>query len=156
MALAPTREFSFTTADLAEVSAAVAEVVASGQGWVNLTPDVEPGTEAPRRNLFAAIFSSRGPVLPLATISPTGAPDCRLALGLQHAGGPKAINTLATAGHPTVDGWRTVSDHPRRGLVVSAPTTTDPGVAVRWLVEAAVLLTQVELDEGWTARVYRG
>lgn len=159
MAIDPAREIPFDLDDLSEVSAAVGEVIRTGRGWVNLAPEVEPGSEPPRRNLFASIFSSRGPVLPLATISP--AADGRddgsgLALGLQHAGGPRALETLAARGHPLPDGWRKVSDHPRRGFVVSAPTTGQAGLLVSWLVGAAELLTEVELGGGWVARVYEG
>jgi hypothetical protein len=39
-------------------------------------------------------------------------------------------------------------------VVVSAPSDSDPEEVVRWLVAAAVQLTQVELDDGWVARVY--
>ena len=162
MPIDPALEIPFTVDDVEPAVGPVREVIASGRGWVNLAPDVEPGTEPPRRNLFASIFSSRGPILPLATISP--AADRRdghegladLALGLQHAGGPRALETLASLGHPLPERWRKVSDHPRRGLVVSAPGTDDPHQLVRWLVGAGELLTQVELDEGWVARVYEG
>lgn len=162
MPIDPALEIPFTIDDVDPTVAPVRHVIARGRGWVNLAPEVEPGTEPPRRNLFASIFSSRGPVLPLATISPAldkrDAPDgsAQLALGLQHAGGTRALETLASMGHPMPDRWRKVSDHPRRGFVVSAPATEDPGELVRWLVGAAELLTQVELDDAWVARVYEG
>src|SRR5690606_29260495 len=147
-------EIPFTVEDPTPATGAVADVLASGSGWVNLAPDVELEVE-PRRHLFAAIFSSRGPELPLATISLAGTDDGSLAIGLQHAGGTRALEVLARAGHELPTRWRKVSDHPRRGLVVSAPTESDPVQLIRWLVDAAVVLTRMDLDEGWVARVYR-
>ncbi|NLD78172.1 MAG: hypothetical protein GX643_16065 [Acidimicrobiales bacterium] len=158
MAIDPTTEVAFTVDQIAPATAAVADVLSKAEGWVNLSPEVEPGTEPPRRNLFAAIFSSRGPALPLATVSPSGTDDGLLALGLQHPGGVKALDTLAAAGHRLPEGWRKVSDHPRRGFVVSAPSTTSPDRIVRWLVDGAVLLTDhdlVEITDHWVARSYR-
>lgn len=159
MSIVPAREIAFTADDVDPVVGPVRDVISSARGWVNLAPDVGLDTEPPRRNLFAAIFSSRGPVLPLATISPADdgrEGSGRLALGLQHPGGTRALEMLASRGHPLPDGWRKVSDHPRRGLVVSAPTSEPPHQLVAWLIDAAYLLTQVELDEGWVARVYTG
>ena len=155
MAIDPTQEIAFTVDDVAALRSSVAEVLTSGRGWLNLAPDVEPGVEPPRRNLFAAIFTSRGPALPLATIGPAGTEDGGLALGLQHAGGARAVELLRSAGHPLPEGWRRVSDHPRRGLVLSAPADSDPDEVVRWLIDAARVLTEIDLDEGWVARVYR-
>lgn len=158
MPLDPTAEVAFTVEDIAPATAEVADVLTAADGWVNLTPAVPPGSEPQRRNLFAAIFSSRGPALPLATVSPSGASDGLLALGLQHPGGTKALEFLASSGHRLPEGWRKVSDHPRRGFVVSAPSTTPADQIVRWLVDAALLLTDVdliEITEDWVARRYR-
>lgn len=155
MAIDPIQEIPFTVTDTTPALVAVADLMESGSGWVNLAPDNGPGTEAPRRNLFAAIFSSRGPTMPLITVSPAHTDSGRLGLGLQHSGGPGALATLAEHDHPLPDGWLKVSDHSRRGLVVSAPAGVQPDAVVDWLLEAARILTRVDLADGWVARVYR-
>ncbi len=155
MAIDPIQETPFTVDDLAPAVAVVAELVASGEGWVNLAPDLAAEVEPPRRNLFSTIFSSRGPIMPLATVSPARHQDGPLGLGLQHGGGTNALPHLAADGHPLPDGWRKISDHPRRGMVISAPGDADAALVVGWLVRAADLLTEVDFDGAWVARVYR-
>lgn len=155
MAITPSEEIPFDEDDPSAAVAAIARQAALGTGWVNLVPEVEPGQEPPPRSLFAAIFSGRGSALPLATWAPSGEPDGRFSLGLQHGGGPKALNVLAQHQHPLPEGWRKVSDHPRRGLVVTAPADTDPDDVVWWLLTAAHLLSSVPLTGSWLARVYQ-
>jgi hypothetical protein len=155
VAIDPIQEVRFSVDDPTPAVVAVADLIETGTGWVNLAPADDDGVDPPRRNLFAAIFSARGPLLPLATVSPADTGGGRLALGLQHNGGQRAISTLAESGHPLPDGWERVSDHPRRGLVVSAPAGTQPDVVVTWLLEAAERLTRVEMADAWVARVYR-
>lgn len=155
MAIDPIQETPFTVDDPTPAATVVADLVASGEGWVNLAPDLEADVEPPRRNLFSAIFSSRGPIMPLATVSPASNQDGPLGLGLQHGGGTSALHRLATEGHPLPEGWWKVSDHPRRGMVISAPGDADPRLVVEWLLRAADLLTEVDFDGAWVARLYR-
>ena len=76
-------------------------------------------------------------------------------LGLQHPGGRRAIWRLRDAGIVVPDGWKVLSDHPRRGLVLSLPDGTDPQLTLDWLVRAAVELTEMALPDVWRAAVYR-
>jgi len=146
-------EFSFDEDDLGPVTAAVTSVAATGRGWVNLIPDLEGDQEPPGRNLFAAIFLSRGPTVPLATVAPSGRGDGRLSIGLQHPGGTKAITRLAEHGLELRPGWLKVGDHPKRGMVISTPDD-DPEDVIWWLLTAAHLLGSIPLNGSWTARVY--
>ena len=154
MAITPSDEIPFDEDDLSPAEEAVARLAAAGTGWVNLLPQVEPGEEPPPRSLFATIFSARGNAFPLATWAPSGDPGGRSSLGLQHGGGPKALNFLAEHNHPLPAGWLKVSDHPRRGFVVTAPDGTEPEELVWWLLTAAQILTTVPLTGAWIARVY--
>lgn len=154
MTLVPIEEASFTLDEPAPAHRTARAAASTDGGWVNLTPVPDPGTQPPRRNLFMAIFSSRGPELPLATISAEAPVAGHLSLGLQHPGGVKALARLAGRGLPLPDGWREVSDHPRRGLVVTAPAH-QVDVGVDWLLAAARILTAGPLPTGWVARRYQ-
>lgn len=153
MALDPVEEVIFDLDDPEPARRTVLAAVASTDGWTNLAPVPDPGEAPPSRNLFVAIFSSRGPARPLATVSREGHDDDRISIGLQHPGGPRALERLAGLGLPLPDGWVKVADHPRRGLVVTAPVT-DAGATVDWLVRAAGLLTAEPLPSRWSARRY--
>jgi hypothetical protein len=155
MALEPAVEVLFHLDDPEPAHRTVLDTVAATdtEGWTNLAPVPEPGEEPPARNLFVAIFSARGPTLPLATVSRSGHDDGRLSIGLQHPGGPKALDRLAREGLPLPAGWLKVADHPRRGLVVTVPAA-EASAAVDWLLQAARLLTLGPLPTQWSARRY--
>ncbi len=154
MRIQPVEETIFTLDDPSSARGMAQQAMAEAGGWVNLTPLPDPGTPPTRRNLFLAIFSSRGPDLPLATLSATAPTAGRISLGLQHPGGVKAIARLATSGLDLPPGWLAVTDHPRRGLVVTAPdTATDQGLD--WLLRAALVLASGPLPSRWVARRYR-
>ncbi len=76
-------------------------------------------------------------------------------IGLQHRGGPKARFTLADAGTPIPAGWKLLSDHPKRGLVIELPDGVAPEEIVQWLVTAARVLSPMELPHRWVAAVHR-
>ena len=78
-------------------------------------------------------------------------------LGLQHGSGPKAIWRLRDAGISLPPEWKVLSDHPRRGIVLTLPDETLPEDALDWLLEAAVVLTDANIDlrADWRAGVYR-
>lgn len=139
------------------------EVVAameSGTGWVNFEPEVEVDDVAAVGSSTFAIFSGRGPVVPLGTWTPAttqrrGRRDPPM-LGLQHPAGSKAKPLLARLGHPVPDGWIVVQDHVRKGLVVALPETVAAEDALNWLLRAARLLATVPLQGRWRATIYPG
>ena len=141
--------------DLDAVVALVAALATPGAGWLNLLPEVDPELEPPPRGVLAAIFSARGPAVPLATVTAPESPGGALTVGLEHGAGPKALDRLEERGRPRPDGWRKLADHPRRGLVLAVPASTDPAELLRWLLDAARLLSPVPLTGSWLARAYR-
>ncbi|QXC63320.1 hypothetical protein KSP35_11330 [Aquihabitans sp. G128] len=155
MALDPSEELAFTEDDLEPVEAVLAELASSSSGWVNLSPEVEPGSEPPPRNFAVALFSARGDAVPLVTWTPPEQPGRRSTVGIEHGSGPKALARLAERELPLPAGWLKVVDHPRRGLVVTAPGDADPGDVLWWLLTAAHLLSPVPLTGDWLAKVYR-
>ena len=74
-----------------------------------------------------------------------------MSLGLQHSGGAKALWRLRDEGHPILEGWRPLSDHPRRGFVLTVPGDADPDRTVAWVVQAAILLSEMDLPTTWLA-----
>jgi hypothetical protein len=133
------------------------ELARTRDGWVNMQPLVDEA-DVPQTSVgVLGWISAKGPAVPEATWVPGEpkrhgvSPD---SIGLQHRGGPKARFTLAAAGTPIPHGWKVLSDHPRRGLVLELPKETDPETVVQWLVRAAVVLSPMTLPDQWVAAVH--
>jgi hypothetical protein len=154
------RYFEFEPDRAGDVVAAMEAVGAAGAGWVNFEPAVDAEDVAAAGSGTFALFSGRGPVVPLATFTPATAPRRGrrepAMLGLQHPAGTKAKPLLAQLGHPVPDGWVVVQDHVRKGLVVALPEGVAAGEALAWLLRAARVLSSVPLTGGWRAAIYSG
>ena len=133
-------------------------LASEGRGWLNLSPGLDVDVdEAPApRGALSQIFSSRGPTVPLGTWTPAQRREPST-VGIQHGEGPKAVRMLAGWEVPVPEGWRVLQDHPKRGLVVVAPSTTEPdeldGV-LSWLLRAAGALCSWPRTGEWRALVY--
>lgn len=156
MAITPAEALPFDEDDLAPVEAVLVELAGAGTGWVNFTPEVEPGHEPPPRNLVVAIFSSKGDAVPLATWTPPSEPGGRATIGVEHGSGPQALDRLAAHELALAPGWFKVADHPRRGLVVTTVPGAAPAEVLWWLLAASHALSPVPLTGSWLAEVYRG
>ena len=103
-------------------------------------------------------FTSRGPYIPVCNWVPgerTRQGIRYTALGIQHGAGGKVVGWLAEQGHPLVEGWETIADHPSRGLVVAVPPADDHERVLVWLLHAADLLCPVQLTGEWRASAFR-
>ena len=143
-----------------EVVAAMEAVGETGAGWVNFEPAVEAEDIAAAGSSTFALFSGRGPVVPLATWTPArsqrrGRREPAM-IGLQHPAGSRAKPLLAERGHPVPDGWVVVQDHVRKGLVLALPEGVAAADALVWVLRAARLLSTVPLTGRWRAAVYAG
>ncbi len=136
----------------------MAAMAATHDGWINLQPAVD-AEDAPRGGspLFG-IFSGSGPPVPLMTWTP-GERRRRgfgpITVGIQHGAGPKAADRLRESGHPVPEAWMVLQDHPKRGLVTAVPADADHATVLRWLIQAATVLSTVALVGDWRAAVYR-
>jgi hypothetical protein len=143
-----------------EVVAAMEAAGEAGAGWVNFEPAVEAEDIAAAGSGTFALFSGRGPVVPLATWTPAktqrrGRREPAM-IGLQHPAGSRAKPLLAELRHPVPDGWIVVQDHVRKGLVVTLPDGVTAAEALDWVIRAARLLSTVPLTGQWRAAVYAG
>lgn len=142
------------------VVAAMDALAEGGKGWVNLEPAVAAEDVAREGSGTFALFSGRGPVVPLATWTPgsAGRKGRRqpAMLGLQHPAGSKAKPLLGQRGLAVPEGWLVVQDHVRKGLVVQVPAFVGPAEVLDWVLQAATLLSTVPLLGGWRAAVYTG
>ena len=136
------------------------EAVGGSGGWVNFEPAVEVEDVAAAGSGTFALFSGRGPIVPLATWTPAKTPRRGrrepAMIGLQHPAGSKAKPLLAQHGHPVPDGWTVVQDHVRKGLVVALPDDVAAAEALGWVLRAARLLSTIPLGGQWRASVYAG
>jgi hypothetical protein len=154
------RYVEFEPDQAGEVVAAMEAVGEAGAGWVNLEPAVEAEDIAAAGSGTFALFSGRGPVVPLATWTPAktqrrGRREPAM-IGLQHPAGSRAKPLLAELRHPVPDGWIVVQDHVRKGLVVTLPDGVTAADALHWVLRAARLLSTVPLTGHWRAAVYAG
>ena len=153
----PPELVEFTVVDRRSVLTVMRRQLRDRDGWVNLQPAIEPDEMPNETGTFGKLFTASGPTVPLGSWVPgarrrngTAEP---VSLGLQHAGGPKALRNLRDRGHPPVTGWRVLTDHPRRGFVLAVPDDEDPDVALVWLLRAAEMLAPVRLPRTWNAGV---
>jgi hypothetical protein len=152
---------TFVTDETSEVEEAMRELSARGDGigWVNIGPALteEQYRQVPEPSTLGSWFSARGPVVPLATWTPSvaGAKPRPVTVGIEHGAGPKAIEQLRDAGLPLPAGWRKLQDHAKRGIVVEVPASSDHRLVLAWLVKACWALCGIEIDDQWSAVVNR-
>lgn len=130
-----------------------------GKGWINLQPHLSDEQEAqiPHQTALGSWFSGRGPVVSMATWTPSaGGRKPRAAqIGLAHGTGQKALDRLAEVGLGLPEGWVRRQDHAKHGIVVDLPSGEDPGRVISWLIVTATFLrTVVEPGAEWVARVH--
>lgn len=151
----------FDPDDLDEVVERMHELAESGGGWVNFRPAIDYEGMPPPPSLLSRVFSARGPEIPLCSWVP-GATTPRgtepTSIGVQHGAGMRAMPRLAEFGLVRPEGARLLSDHPRRGLVLTVPNADDDedvGDVVDWLLRAAVVLTRIDLPLRWRAEFHQ-
>ena len=144
--------FDITAADMSAATAAMAELVAAGRGWLDVIPS---GAEPPQPTSVWGRIDGRGPSVPRLTWT---APRTKrrgsepAALGIEHSTGIKAIARLTAVGHPLPEGWRRLQDNPMRGLVVQPPADAEPSAVLAWGLRAVVALGAADPDS-WTVQV---
>lgn len=116
------------------------ELAAAGRGWINLMPEIPTEVPVPATPNALAVFSKRGPVVPLGTWTAPSAARSGVVLpaeiGIQHGAAMRAADALADTPGAVPSGWVAVSDHPRRGLVVRAADVASTLDQARWLLDA--------------------
>jgi hypothetical protein len=160
----------FTADHRGDLVARLDDLAGTGRGWVNLLPEVSTDGEDTARVLpprvqqpgvlggvFATLFTSRGPGVPMATWTAPSRRGSKIArVGIEHGAGPKAKLRLAQAGHAVPARWRVVQDHPRTGLVVDPAPSASTDEVVAWLLGAVGILCPVRLSGAWLAEIHPG
>ncbi|HEY4376077.1 MAG TPA: hypothetical protein VGM93_02920 [Acidimicrobiales bacterium] len=151
----PAEERAFTEDDLTPLVAKMDGLAAAGRGWINLLPEVEDDSMVPVSGGLFAIFTARGPAIPMATWTPAPADKPgRVTFGVEHGSGPQALARLTESQLGLRPGWFKVSDHPKRGLVVTAPATDANDDVLWWLLAAVHALSTTPLTGDWLGRIY--
>ena len=130
----------------------------NGDGWINLTPGLDVDF-TPIQSLTSRLFGARGPDVPLATWAPAPTSGKEPStIGIQHGGGTRIVERLTELGAPVPEGWHKVQDHPKRGLVLALPPTTDEldlDRTLDWLLRATRILTPLPRTGEWRAICYK-
>lgn len=151
----PSEQVEFRYDDWSAVLARIDGLSASRQGWVNLLPEVTPDEDVSPRSRLGSLFSSAGPLVPMATwVAATGTRPA--SAGIQHGVGAKVVARLRDHGVAPPSGSAVVQDHGRRGLVLRLADDTDADVVVAWLMDAVDDLCPVQLTGRWLAEIHRG
>jgi hypothetical protein len=154
------RYLEFDLAHLDEVVATMQALTEAHIGWINFEPSVDIDDVPPAGNGFFAIFSGRGPDVPLATWTPPATPRRErgepVMIGLQHGVGGRVKSRLADRGHPVPDGWVVLQDYAKKGLVVAVPPAVPHGDVLTWLLAAARVVSTIPVEETWRASIYDG
>jgi hypothetical protein len=150
-----------------EVLTLMARLEAEDGGWINLSPVPEEDADGPvgsgRRQWLPHLFDlllDAGPDIPVGTWVPPrraqgkGRGVATTSIGLQHPSGQRALDRLQRAGIDPPPGWRLVQDHPRRGLVFSAPVGADHRATLEWLIRAGDFLSVGPRAASWLATVH--
>lgn len=143
-----------------------------GNGWVNIRPRPEDDPEPSMADLAPTPPPSPLGLLArrrVVTIEGTWVPG-RLgrkapepaSVGLEHPAGRFAVRQLREGGLALPERWKVVTDHARRGLVLSVPPsgpsdderTDDLREIVDWLVHAAAILAPEQVSGRWQAAVH--
>lgn len=128
-----------------------------GTGWINLGPALteEQHDRLPTPSIIGSWFSSRGPIVPMATWTPpaAGSKPRPATVGIEHGAGPDALDKLREAGLSLPSGWRKLQDHAKRGIVLAVDPAVSPEEVVSWLVRACWSLCAIEVDDHWSAEV---
>ncbi len=112
------------------------ELTVAGKGWINVLPEIPEDVPVPPTPTAFAVFSKRGPLVPLATwTAPTtsGRHPEPAQVGVHHGLGRSAARFLADTPAAIPSTWRTVQDHARRGLVIAVPPDAAPMMVAEWI-----------------------
>lgn len=147
----------FTDDAVGEVLEHMARLERLGHGWINLDPllDLDDLPEPPSG--LSGVFSAKGPPIPRATWIAPVRKRRRVepaTIGMEHGRGRRALPFLAEHQLFRDSSWRTLSDAPKRGLVIALPPDADPAVVLDWLLRAATVLSTVALTGRWRASIY--
>lgn len=134
-------------------------------GWVNVQPEIPPDIEVPSTPGPLAVFSKRGPAVPLATWTApfeiTRPENSRRAtrrelaqVGLQHGAAMRAADRLADTGAAVPAGWHVLSDHPKRGFVAVPPPDTDTSAISEWMSASLIEICRVPRSGRLLVQVY--
>ncbi len=150
-------QLRFAQEDPAEIVQRAADLAETHAGWITLRPEVRETRETEPIGVFAALLADTRFEIPLCSwvVGPLSRKGPRpFSLGVQHSTGTHAVDRLADRGVNLGAGWRTVQDHPRRGLVVEVPHTSPVGTMIPWLLHAGRVLAKLEVTGRWDAEVH--
>lgn len=154
-----THEFSFgrDDVDLVTEQMTVLAAEADGHQWINIAPDVD-SRDVHTGSWFWRALSSRGPVIPKVTWFPAHVVRGRVEpaqVGVMHATGGDAVTRLADHGVVVPEGWVTVQDHTRRGMVFAVPPESDQSDVVEFAMRTVRVLSPFEFGVSYLAVIGR-
>jgi len=118
------------------IAVQMAALIDSGRGWINVLPEIPEDVPVPPTPSAFAVFSKRGPVVPMATwTAPTkgGRRSEPTQVGVQHGTARPVAKRLVGTPAEIPSGWRRLTDHARRGLVVLPPVGAEPLAIATWI-----------------------
>lgn len=135
----PTRGL-IVTRDEPELALEVMEaMIGAGAGWINVSPEIPDDVKVPQTPGAMAVFSKRGPAVPLGTWTPPTPAGSRTEpaqVGIQHGIGALVVPHLGSSTARVPPTWRVIQDHARRGFVGVPPPDAPLTVVLDWMLLA--------------------
>ena len=142
---------------LEEIAELLSDLATAQKGWMNLLPVIPEEIVVPDTPGVLAVFSKRGPVVPMATwTAPTPAKSGRLTpseIGVMHGQAGKVKELLLTEQILPAD-WRVLQDNARRGLVLQPGDHATLVQVAEFLVGVTRRLCRVSISDQVDCAVY--
>jgi hypothetical protein len=127
----------------AELARLMEERVAADSGWINVAPAISKDVPVPPTPGVLAVFSKRGPAVPLATWVPAqhrrnGKIDPPQ-VGIQH-GKATQITAMLKEKVAMSDQWHVLTDNAKRGFVAEPDATLSTEELAAWIFKALSLV----------------
>jgi hypothetical protein len=124
-------------ADASALAERMDHLATVGRGWINVMPEIPDDVEVPPTPNALAVFSKRGPMVPLGTwtasnLTRHGAEPSEV--GVHHGAAASVRKRLVGTPGEIPSSWQVVQDHPRRGLVARPAAGAATIDIARWLL----------------------
>lgn len=148
---------TFTSAERAAIAEIVSEFSAAGNGWFNLSPDIPEDVPVPPTPGVLAVFSKRGPFVPVLTWIAGNQANGKKVLpqiGIQHGHSKRAMDALNDHDFSIPGDWRVLSDHPKRGCVIETTGSESHAEVTDWVCDLALTLCIPPTNGNFVVRRY--
>lgn len=150
MSSRPKRLLEFAGEIPDELVRAFEGLLAAGSGWVNLVPEVIEPDDVAR----VSLLGRHGPTAMGTVMAAHGWRRKRIRLGVMHPQGRITPKELTKLGLAIPEGWRLISSHARKGMVLEPLAQAGVREVLGWTKELCLALCVMETTGKVRAEIY--